>query len=149
MRTIVFLLLLSAVPVFAEVDINFFGPRAGIGFAPQKTGTSLDEGVHSAFGWQVEIPYKSDKLTGYGEAGFLLLATEQGIFYPDAWGFFGFRYGFIGFGAGPVVNPMGIGLGFGPYINLVTGKLRIPIGINTQIIDKKVRFQSLIGFNFL
>ena len=96
-------------------DIDLVGPRAGIGFWTKKKGISLDGGMHSAFGWQIEVPYRSDNFVGYGEAGFLLLGVEQGLFYPHIWGFFGMRYQNFGFGLGPVANISGIGIGFGPY----------------------------------
>jgi hypothetical protein len=146
MKTLICLLII-VFSAKAANDFSFIGPRAGVGYLNSDEGRSLNKGIHSAFGWSVEIPYKSGKFVGYGEGGFLVLGVEQGIFYPTAWGFFGMRYGHFGAGAGPVVNPMGVGIGFGPYYQLNLPDVRIPIGFNVEFIKSNARFQFLVGFS--
>lgn len=142
-----FLLLVSV--SFAQQTISLFGPRAGAGYLLDSEQTSLKKGFHSAFGWQLEVPYKSPAFTGYGEAGFLLLGVEQGIFYPEAWGYFGMRAGMFGLGIGPAFNPMGIGIGVAPYYQYITETLRVPFTLNMTFIDGKAKFGLLMGFSFL
>lgn len=129
-------------------ELNLFGPRAGIGSLTDHKNTKIENGVHSAFGWQVEIPYRGREITGYGEAGFYLLGVEQGIFYMHAWGYFGFRTHNFGFGIGPAVNPLGLGIGFSPYTQIELETIRIPIGIDVSLIDKTTKVLLFIGFNY-
>lgn len=131
----------------SKTELQLVGPRAGVGYLFDDANANLAEGLHSAFGWQVEIPYRSGDFTGYGEAGLMLLGAEQGILWPSAWGFFGFSYKNMGVGAGPVANPLGIGIGFGPYYQILTPTLRIPIGCNIELIDGNTRLQFLVGFS--
>ena len=123
-------------------------PRAGVGYLSSSGTSDLKDGVHSAFGWQVEIPYSNDKLTGYGEAGIMLLGIEQGIIFPHGWGYFGCRYGSIGGGLGPVFDPIGVGLGMNIYTQALLEKLRIPIGVDLNFIRGTTRIQFFIGFNY-
>jgi len=129
-------------------QLSLFGPRAGIGSLSDNKNTKIATGVHSAFGWEVEIPYKGEPITGYGEAGFYLLGVEQGIFYPHAWGYFGFRTHSFGFGIGPTLDPLGFGLGFSPYAQVELETIRIPIGIDISLIDKTTKFLFFVGFNY-
>ena len=108
----------------------------------------MKEGVHSAFGWQVELPYSSSDFTGYGEAGLMFLGIEQQTVYPHGWGYFGCRYKAIGGGIGPVVNSIGTGLGLNIYTNIYLEKLRIPIGMDFNFIGSSTRVLLFIGFNY-
>lgn len=108
----------------------------------------MKAGIHSAFGWQLEIPYTSGDLTGYGEGGLMFLGIEQGEIYPYAWGYFGCRYKAIGGGLGPAFNPAGTGLGINFYFNFYTEKLRIPLGIDCNFIGNTKRIQFFIGFRY-
>jgi hypothetical protein len=105
----------------------------------------MKTGVHSAFGWQVELPYSDGDLTGYGEAALSFLGIEQGKVYPNVSGYFGCRYKTIGAGLGPVFNPIGTGLGINMYYNIFTEKLRIPIGIDWNFIGGATRVHLFIA----
>jgi hypothetical protein len=129
-------------------EFNLIGPRAGIGILSGPGIKNIKEGVHSAFGWQVEIPYKSSDLTGYGEGGLMLLAIEQGKIFPHVWAYFGVRGREFGLGAGPAINPIGIGLGINPYYQIELEKLRIPIGFNLDFIRGTQRYQLSICFMY-
>lgn len=146
------LFLLTAFLIFfatAEAqELSLFGPRAGIGNLTDSKNTKIKDGIHSAFGWQVEIPYSGKDITGYGEAGIYFLGAEQGIIYPHVWGYFGFRTRSFGLGIGPVINPLGVGLGFSPYTQIELETLRIPIGVDINLIKGTTRFQVFIGFNY-
>lgn len=135
-------------PVVLAQSAAPFGPRAGIGFNDSGAGSRLDKGIHSAFGWQVEVPFKSGALTGYGEAGVYLLGVEQGIFYPHVWGYFGARYNNVGAGAGPVINAIGFGLGANLYYQFELEKIRIPVGMDFNVVEGYKRFQLFVGFNY-
>jgi len=130
-------------------QVQLVGPRAGIGtlLKTKNANKDVSGAIHSAFGWQMEVPYKSGDFTGYGEAGFMLLAVERGIFYPTTWGFFGFSYKNFGIGFGPVANRQGIGIGIAPYFQYLTPSLRIPITLHTEIVDYTYRMQIMIGFS--
>lgn len=129
-------------------EYSHLGPRAGIGYLSKRTRSGFDTGLHSAFGWQMEIPYKGKEITGYGEAGLYLLAIEQGKIYTHVWGYFGARYNNIGIGVGPVFNTLGTGLGLNTYYQIVLDGIRIPIGIDVNFIDNKTRLQFFVGFNY-
>ena len=145
---------LMSILVFVIINTSYsqsvtpFGPRAGIGYLNDNGKSSLEDGIHSAFGWQVEVPFKDDKLTGYGEAGIYLLGIEQGKFFPHVWGYFGVRYNNTGLGAGPVLNAMGFGIGLSAYNQIELDRIRVPIGIDVNLIDGTTRTQLFIGFNF-
>lgn len=140
--------------IFVIINISYsqsfepFGPRAGIGYLNKKGDSSFEKGVHSAFGWQVEVPFKDKKVTGYGEAGVYLLGIEQGKFYPHVWGYFGGRYNNFGLGAGPVLDMFGFGLGANTYIQIELENIRIPIGVDVNFIEGTTRTQLFIGFNY-
>jgi hypothetical protein len=129
-------------------ELRLFGPRAGFGILPEDTKAKLKSGIHSAFGWQIEVPYASKEITGYGEGGLMLLGIEQGVVFPYLWGFFGIRTKIVGFGVGPVVNPIGIGLGINPYFQIDLEKTRIPIGLTMDFIQGTTRFQFSVGFMY-
>ena len=129
-------------------ELNLVGPCAGIGILSDARDTKIKSGFHTAFGWRIELPYKSKEITGYGEGGFMLLGIDQGIFYPHGWGYFGIRSNEIGFGIGPVVNPLGIGIGINPYYQIVSDKLRIPIGVTIDFIAHTQRYQLSVGFMY-
>ena len=129
-------------------EIQWFGPRAGVGNLTNSGKSTMKDGIHSAFGWQVELPYTSNELTGYGEAGLTFLGIEQGAIYPHVWGYFGCRNKNIGGGIGPVFNSIGTGLGMNIYTNINLEKLRIPVGIDFNFIGGATRVQLFIGFNY-
>jgi hypothetical protein len=129
-------------------ELQWFGPRAGIGILSNSGDSYLKSGAHSAFGWQLEFPYTNGNFTGYGEAGFMLLGIEQGKIFPHGWGYFGCRYKEIGAGLGPVVNPIGAGLGFNIYYGIPLNKLKVPVGIDCNIMGDVTRFQFFAGFNY-
>jgi len=129
-------------------ELQWFGPRAGVGNLTSSGKSSIKDGIHSAFGWQVELPYTSDDFTGYGEAGVMFLGIEQQKVYPHSWGYFGCRYKAVGGGLGPVINSIGTGLGMNIYTNIYLEKLRIPIGIDFNFIGGSTRIQLFIGFNY-
>ena len=147
-RFLFFAILFSSFTVYSQ-DIHLFGPRAGVGYLSNSGNSDLKDGIHSAFGWQIELPYSNDKLTGYGEAGIMLLGIEQGIIFPHGWGYFGCRYGSIGGGLGPVFDPIGVGIGMNIYHQLLLEKLRVPIGVDLNLIHGTTRIQFFIGFNYL
>ncbi len=126
------------------------GPRACIGFlvGGEDIDDEMNGGLHSAFGWQLDIPYSSKDFTGYGEGGIMLLGIEHGIFFPHVWGYFGIRNDEIGFGIGPVFSPLGLGLGINPYYQIQADKLRIPIGFNLDLIGSAQRYQLSVGFMY-
>lgn len=129
-------------------ELHLFGPRAGIGYLSDQGDGNLKKGIHSAFGWQIELPYTGKDITGYGEAGVMLLGIEQGVVFPHIWGYFGIRLKNIGVGIGPAINPIGVGLGLNPYYQIDLETIRIPIGIDMNFIKKTSRFQLFIGFNY-
>jgi hypothetical protein len=129
-------------------ELKWFGPRAGVGTLSNSGGSDIKSGIHSSFGWQVELPYTDGDLTGYGEAGLAFLAVEQGKVFTNVWGYFGCRYKTIGAGLGPVFNPIGTGLGVNMYYNLYSEKLRIPIGIDWNFIGGTTRVQLFIAFTY-
>ena len=129
-------------------ELQVFGPRAAIGTISDVRVADMTKGVHSAFGWEIEIPYKSGDFTGYGAAGVMLLAIEQGKFLPHVWGYFGCRYKTIGGGLGPVINPIGVGLGLNVYHSFFTETLRIPVGFDFNFIRNSTRVAFFIGFNY-
>ncbi len=141
------LVCITAANVYGQ-EMQWFGPIAGVGNLTNSGSSSMKDGIHSAFGWHVELPYTSGDLTGYGEAGVTLLGIEQQKLYPNIWGYFGCRYKAIGGGLGPVVNSIGTGLGLNIYTNLFLETLRIPIGIDFNIIGGVTRAQLFIGFNY-
>ena len=146
-RFLLFAVFIFSLRVYSQ-DATSYGPRAGIGYLSNSGTSDLKEGIHSAFGWQVEVPYSNDKLTGYGEAGVMLLGIEQGIIFPHGWAYFGCRYGSIGGGLGPVFDPIGVGLGINIYHQLILEKLRVPIGVDLNFIHGTTRIQLFIGFNY-
>ena len=129
-------------------ELSLVGPCAGIGILSDARDTKIKSGFHSAFGWRIELPYKSKDITGYGEGGFMLLGIDQGIFFPHGWGYFGIRGKEIGFGVGPVINPLGVGIGVNPYYQVVSDKLRIPIGLTIDFISGTQRYQLSVGFMY-
>lgn len=134
------------------LNVSYFGPRAGIAHIPKSL---YDENVHvslySLFGWQMDIRYKSsdDGYVGYGEAGLLITAVEQGLFRPEFWGYIGIRkpYG-IGVGIGPNISKYGVGLGIAPQYLIKSGDLLIPVILNIVITDGETRAQVITGFSF-
>ena len=147
LRFYLILTVLLTVNVLSQ-EIQWFGPRAGVGNLTSANNSEIKPGIHSAFGWQVELPYTSKELTGYGEAGLTFLGIEQQKVFPNVWGYFGCRYKEIGGGLGPVFNTIGTGLGVNVYTNVYLEKLRIPIGIDFNFIGGSTRVQLFIGFNY-
>lgn len=146
-KSSLFLFVLFTSAVFSQ-EIQWFGPVAGVGNLTNSGKSTMKDDLHSAFGWHIEVPYTSNDLTGYGEAGITLLGIEQQRVYPNAWGYFGARYKAIGGGLGPVFNSVGTGLGMNIYTNLYLDKLRIPIGFDFNFIGGNTRVQLFIGFNY-
>ena len=146
------LILLILISIFCSdlksQSLELFGPRAGVGNLTSSGNSRIKQGIHSSFGWEIELPYSDNDLTGYGAAGVKLLGIEQQKAYPHIWGYFGCRYKSIGAGLGPVYNAIGAGLGLNIYTNLYSEKLRIPIGIDFNIIGKISRVELFIGFNY-
>jgi hypothetical protein len=134
------------------LNVSYFGPRAGITYIPKALyDKDVDVSLYSLFGWQMDIRYKSsdDSYVGYGEAGLLLAAVEQGVFRPEVWGYIGIRrpYG-IGISIGPNISKYGVGLGISPQYIIKSGNLLIPIMLNIVITDSKARMQIITGFSF-
>ena len=129
-------------------ELQWFGPRAGVGTLSNSGNSDMKSGVHSAFGWQIELPYTNGDLTGYGEAGLMFLGIEQGKVFANVCGYFGCRYKEVGAGLGPVFNPIGTGLGINMYYNILLEKLRVPVGIDWNFIGGTTRIQFFIGFNY-
>jgi len=134
------------------LDVSYFGPRAGISTLPKTLhDKNIDVPIYSIFGWQMEVRYRSSKegFMGYGEAGLLLGAVEQGVFRPEVWGYFGIRkpYG-AGFGIGPNISKYGVGLGLSPQYIIKVDNLLIPIMLNIAMTDGKSRIQIITGFSF-
>jgi hypothetical protein len=144
---ILLLAILLSTIAFSQ-EIKLFGPRAGIGNLTNSGNSSIEKGILSAFGWQIEFPYTSGDLTGYGEGGFMLLGIEQQRIYPHFWGYFGCRYKELGGGIGPVFNSIGIGLGINVYKDIILENLRIPIGLDFNFIGKSTRAMLFIGFHY-
>jgi hypothetical protein len=140
-------ILITSVNLYSQ-EMEWFGPIAGVGYLNNSGKSTMKNGIHSAFGWHIELPYTSGDLTGYGEAGLTLLGIEQQKVYPNVWGYFGCRYKEIGIGMGPVVNSIGTGLGVNLYTNVFLEKLRIPIGFDFNFIGGSTRIQLFIGFNY-
>jgi len=61
-RFLLFAVFIFSLRVYSQ-DATSYGPRAGIGYLSNSGTSDLKEGIHSAFGWQVEVPYSNDKLT--------------------------------------------------------------------------------------
>jgi TolB-like protein len=131
-----------------KIELKLFGPRAGVGYVTDRGDSQMKKGVHSAFGWQVELPYVGKEITGYGEAGLLFLGIEQGLVCTHVWGYFGFRLKHFGIGAGPVFSTIGIGIGLNSYALVEIETLRIPIGMDINFIGKATRYQFFFGFNY-
>ncbi len=149
MKTLLVLLALVLLPLTSHAqEINLFGPRAAVGNLSRSGDSSMKKGVHSAFGWEIELPYTSGDLTGYGEAGFMLLAIEQGKVFPYGWGYFGVRYNTVGLGIGPAINPVGFGLGANMYYQFLLEKVRIPVGLDWNFVKGTTRVQLFVGFNY-
>jgi hypothetical protein len=144
---LLFVIILFSLNVFCQ-ELQWFGPRAGVGILSDSGKSDMKKGIHSAFGWQIELPYSNGDLIGYGEAGLMFIGIEQGKVYPHVWGYFGCRYKEIGGGLGPVFNPIGTGLGINMYYNLLLEKLRVPIGIDLNFIGGTSRIVFFIGFNY-
>lgn len=145
--TIFALTLLCSLTALGQ-DIQWFGPIAGVGTVNSSGNSTMKDGIHSAFGWRIEVPYTSNDLTGYGEAGVTFLGIEQQKVYPHLWGYFGARYKAIGGGLGPVFNTFGTGLGMNIYSNIYLDKLRIPIGLDLNFIGGITRAQLFVSFSY-
>lgn len=146
-RSIIIITILFTINAFSQ-EIHWFGPVAGVGNLTNSGKSTMKDDIHSAFGWHIEIPYTSNDLTGYGEAGLTFLGIEQQKVFPNVWGYFGARYKVIGGGLGPVFNTVGTGLGMNIYTNIYLDKLRIPLGLDFNFIGGDTRMQLFIGFNY-
>jgi hypothetical protein len=131
-------------------NISFFGPRAGISVIPE---TLLEDKstqmVNSLFGWSMDIRYMAKgNFEGFAEAGFFLEGVENGVIYPEAWGYFGFRQkqGW-GIALGPQVSVYGVGLGIAPSYSFRVDRLLIPVTLNTVITGGEPRWQLHFGFS--
>jgi len=133
------------------LNVSFFGPRTGITYIPETLyDNDVSVALYSLFGWQMDIRYQSseDSYIGYGEAGLLLGAVEQGVFQPEIWGYIGVRTPRrIGLGIGPNISKYGIGLGVSPQYIVKSGNLLIPIMLNLVITEGKTRMQIITGFS--
>ena len=128
-----------------------YGPRAGIGmWASEPSKPKYNSPMHSMFGWALEILYASSEsnFAGYAEGGFVMAAAEQGIFRPEAWGYFGVRGKNIGVGIGPYMSVYGLRIGFAPYMQLRRGNLRIPIIWSWVFMPNALKTSLTFGFNF-
>ncbi len=98
----------------------------------------------------MDIRYGStdNDLTGYVEGGLLLAAVEQGVFYPEFWGYIGIiQPSGFGLGIGPNFTKYGIGLGISPKFYIESGNLLIPLKLNIAIRKDEARIQLMTGFS--
>lgn len=132
-------------------QFSFLGPRAGISMVPEPLLEGKDtRAVNSLFGWVMDVRYMSKRnFEGYAELGGFLEGVENGVIYPEVWGYFGFRQkaGF-GLGLGPSISVYGVGLGIAPSYAFRMDHLLIPVTFNTVITGGEPRFQLHFGFSY-
>lgn len=132
-------------------NISFLGPRAGLSIVPEALREDYStQGVNSLFGWVLDIRYTSrQNFEGYAEGGLFLEGVENGVIYPEVWGYFGLRQknGF-GIGLGPSISVYGIGLGVAPAYYFRVDRLMIPVTFNTVVTGGEPRFQLHVGFSY-
>jgi|GEM_PF-3224354 len=145
---------LPAAPASAEEFIDqfsFLGPRAGVSMVAEDLLVDKEtRAFNSLFGWVMDVRYMSRRnFEGYAELGGFLEGVENGVIYPEVWGYFGFRQkaGF-GLGLGPSISVYGVGLGIAPSYSFRLDRLLIPVTFNTVLTDGIPRHQLHVGFSY-